>query len=81
MKKNCGQVNIPEVDNTNPCNDYIESGCVIMNRNSNYVKSHDNDTLNEYLTSLESKLRKLEIRTKFLETVIKNQTNPPTEEV
>ena len=81
MKKNCGQVNIPEVDNTNPCHDYIESGCVIMNRNSTYGKSFKGSTLNEYLTTLEGKLRKLEIRTKFLETVIKNQTNPPTEEV
>lgn len=79
MKKNCGQVNIPEVDNTNPCNDYIESACVIMNRNSTYVKSYEDSTLNEYLTSLEGKLRKLEIRTKLLETIIKNQNNTPTE--
>ncbi len=77
MKKNCGQVNIPTVDNTNPCNDYIESGCVVMNRDSTYVKSYKNDTLNEYLVKLEVKLRKLEIRTKFLETVIKNQNNIP----
>jgi hypothetical protein len=73
-KKNCGQVTIPTVDNTSPCDDFTYAQCVIVDRESNFIDHIPNNNLNEYLILLEDKLRRMELTLRALENNILNNT-------
>lgn len=73
-KKNCTQVAIPQVDNTSPCDDFVYSECVIVNRKSKFIKNIENHDLNEYLTLLENKLITMQLRITKLEKIIHHIT-------
>ena len=59
MKTGCSQVNIPEVDNSSPCTDFIYSECVTVNRRSPVLKNPKNSDLNTYFDLLDKKLMQL----------------------
>lgn len=69
-KKNCTQVVIPEVDNSSPCDDFILSECVIVDRISPYIKNVEGGTLNEYHELQENKMRIMENEIKKLKKII-----------
>lgn len=73
-KKNCGQVNTPEVDNSSPCSDFMYSECVIVNRKSKFIKNVQNHDLNEYLELLENKLIRMQFQINKMEQIIKHIT-------
>lgn len=68
--KNCGQTTIPEVDNTNPCDDFIYSECVIINRKSELIKGAKGMTGNEYLAALEGEVRKLNLELRYNRDIV-----------
>lgn len=80
MKKGCGQINIPEVDNSSPCEDFIYSECVIINRKSSLVKNIEGYDLNNYSQKLENYIKVLEMRLKKAENMI-NYINTQLPEV
>lgn len=59
-KKNCTQVTIPEVDNSSPCDDFMYSECVIVNRQSKFIHNVPGGNLNEYLELQENKILKMQ---------------------
>ncbi len=59
--KNCTQVNIPTVDNTqNECEYIIDSKCVSVSRRSPKLKNIIGEDLNKYFELLDKKLSQLE---------------------
>lgn len=72
MKKNCGQVNTPDVDNTSPCDDFLQAECIVIERESDFVDNIPNGNLNDYLILLEEKLERMEILVRGLEQLIIN---------
>ena len=80
MKKGCGQVNTPEVDNSSPCDEFIYSECVIVNRKSSLLKNIEGDNLNSYNQKLENYIKVLELRLKRAENII-NYINTQLPEV
>lgn len=72
-KKTCNtQVNIPEVDNSSPCEDFVYSECTIVNRKSKIFKNTEDKSLNVYLDNLEDELRRTRLRLTTLEKLVKN---------
>lgn len=71
MANNCGQINIPTVDNSSPCGEFIISECVIVNRKSNLIKNIKDHDLNEYLTLLENKIKVMDLHIKKIDKIIK----------
>lgn len=72
MAKNCGQVNIPEVDNESPCEDFVYSECIILNRKSELIRGTKGMDGNEYLTALENEVRVLKIDNKNIRKILAN---------
>ena len=72
----CGQVNIPETDNTSPCTGFNYSQCIIVDRLSKYVKNVDGGNLNQYHELLENKMKIMELKIKTLENIIKHIATP-----
>lgn len=68
----CGQVNIPETNNTSPCKDFNYSQCIIVDRLSKYVKNVEGANLNQYHELLENKIKIMELKIKTLENIIKH---------
>lgn len=58
-KKTCAQVHIPVVDNTSPCDEFMYSQCVIVNRRSPVLKNPTDSDLNTYHELLDKKLMQL----------------------
>lgn len=59
MKTGCSQVNIPKVDNSSPCTEFIYSECVTVNRRSPVLKNPKDSDLNVYFDLLDKKLMQL----------------------
>lgn len=72
MDKNCGQTNIPQVNNESPCTDFIYSQCVILNKKSDIFKNIKGLDLNEYTTLLEGEIRLLRLENKRITKIIAN---------
>ena len=78
MTRKCNQINIPEVDNSSPCDDFVYSECVIVNRKSKILKDIENEDLNNYQLKLENYIKVLELRLRKAEAFIKYiNTNLP----
>lgn len=80
-KKICGQVNIPEVDESqSACDFFTNSECVIVTYKSSFVKNKTGGNLNEYLELLDAKLNKMNNQiyqlTKIIE-ILQTQITPP----
>jgi hypothetical protein len=71
-KKNCTQVKTPEVDNSSPCDDFIYSECVILNRKSELLKNIQDKSLNDYMEKLEGEIRLLKLENTNIKKIIKN---------
>lgn len=70
-KKNCGQINIPEVDNSSNCDSFNYSECIIVTHRSKFVKNKPGGNLNEYLQLLDDKMNKMNNQIYHLTQIIK----------
>lgn len=71
--KVCGQVSIPEVDNTlSECVEFHKSICIVVSHLSNKVKNMEGENLNEYLQRLDDKLSNMDNIILNLKTRIEN---------
>ncbi len=69
----CAQVRVPSVNNKNECCDeFYDSGCVIVTRKSFKIKNNEGDTLNEYFEKLDNKISMLENEIKILKKKLEN---------
>lgn len=59
-KKICGQVNIPEVDETlSSCDIFLNTECIVVTYKSSFVKNRVGGSLNDYLKLLDDRLNKM----------------------
>ena len=71
MANNCGQVNIPTVDNSqDECDYIISSKCVIVNRRSTFIRNMPGHDLDEYLQLLDDKINKMQNQIKVLTNIV-----------
>lgn len=68
----CGQINIPETDNSSPCKDFMYSECVKIDRKSNLIRGSKGMTMNEYSIALESEIRLLKLQNKNMKQILEN---------
>jgi hypothetical protein len=72
MCKDCQQVNIPQVDNTNPpCGQYMNDFCVVITKSHNALGLTDGVSLMEYIDKLESRIQLQSRRLNELENKLK----------
>lgn len=71
-QKICGQVHIPETDDSSPCTDFQLSQCVIVDRISPLLHNVEGGNLNDYHILMENRIRRLEIQVKLLKNIIKH---------
>lgn len=81
-KKNCNQVTIPNVDNSNQeCYDFLFSKCIIVDRKSTFINNSGQDNLDEYFEMLDDKFNKLKNQIAYLTQIVKilqeGQTGEP----
>lgn len=80
-KKICGQVNIPEVDETlGACDIFLNSECIVVTYKSTFIKNKVGGSLNEYLKLLDDKLNKMNNQIfQLIKTVeiLQTQITPP----
>lgn len=70
MAKNCGQTETPTTDNSSDCDQFIDSGCIVLDRQSDLIKGVRGMDGNTYLTLLENKIRLLEIENRNIRQII-----------
>lgn len=71
-KKNCNQVTIPNVDNSNQeCYDFLFSKCIIVDRKSTFINNSGQDSLNDYFEMMDDKLNKLKNEIYHLKQIVK----------
>lgn len=68
--KNCGQTTVPETDNTSPCDEFLYSECIVINRKSSLIRGAKGMTGNEYLDALEGEIRRLKLELKTNNSII-----------
>jgi len=74
VNKICGQVNIPEIDNSlGNCDNFLNSECIVVTYKSTFIKNKVGDNLDTYLKLLDNRLNKMNNQifqlTKLVETL------------
>lgn len=78
--KPCGQVNIPEVDNSQEeCDKIFSTDCIVVDRVSIKLHNVAGENLTKYLEHLDNKISVLENKIVALTKELNYHINPPIE--
>lgn len=80
MEKSCGQVVIPQIDNSQEeCDKIFSTDCVVVDRVSLKVHNVAGESLTKYLERLDNKISVLENKIVTLKKELDYHINPPIE--
>lgn len=70
MGKPCGQVNIPRVDNTLECDDFMSTDCILTKKSYKKIKVNENDSITKVLDQLVDKISTMDTQIYLLKKKI-----------